>query len=305
MTFKSPQLWADTARMDAAQHLARAATYAAKGEEYYRRAAEEMIAAKAADPALSNRAIAREIGRSHRWVNGILAWAAGTDGSTPVPETPFAGQRASAHNRFGNRSPDAEMYDGEKASNLYYTPPSVLVAARKVLGGRIDLDPASDTKANEVVNAKRIFTKRSRPSSLAREWIARRVWMNPPYNPAGTAGEFVKHLVGQYKCGNVEAAIVLVSGYSFDANWFQALFRYQVCFTSASAGVRREFWRPEDLPQGEPNVGPAIIYLGPETERFDREFERFGNVVTKSDFYVPEPDDFPMPFAAAGEGDRL
>jgi hypothetical protein len=295
-------LAADTGHMNAAQHLARAATYAAKGEEYYRKVAEEILAAKAADPALSNRAIAREIGRSHRWVNGILAWAAGTDGSTPVPETPFAGQRSPADNRFLYTAQDPdEMYDGEKASNLYYSPPNVLAAARKVLGGRIDLDPASDATANEKVKAKKIYTKDDVPSALEREWVAKRLWMNPPYNPAGTAEKFVVRLVGQYKRGNVEAALVLLNGYSFDANWFQKyLFNYQICFTSASSRVKRGFWRPEGLQRGEPNVGPVIVYLGPEAEKFERVFKEFGKVVTVGEFYVPTPGDFPIPWSAAG-----
>jgi hypothetical protein len=52
------------------------------GNEQYRRAREAIVAAQKLDPKLTNRKIAKRLGRSHRWVNGLLKWS-GTEGSTP------------------------------------------------------------------------------------------------------------------------------------------------------------------------------------------------------------------------------
>jgi hypothetical protein len=56
----------------AEKHLAKAETYLGKGEEFYRKAAEEIVAAQEADPALSNREIARRMGRGEAYVRTLL-----------------------------------------------------------------------------------------------------------------------------------------------------------------------------------------------------------------------------------------
>lgn len=67
--------------------LAKAKDHLAKGDEQYRAARQAILDAKALDPKLSNRGVAKVIGRSHNWINKLLRWD-GTDGSTP-----FAGPR--------------------------------------------------------------------------------------------------------------------------------------------------------------------------------------------------------------------
>lgn len=57
----------------AEQHLARAKEYVARGEEFYRKAAEEIIAAQKADPTLSNRAIGEWFGYGESWVSDVVA----------------------------------------------------------------------------------------------------------------------------------------------------------------------------------------------------------------------------------------
>jgi hypothetical protein len=57
------------------QHLARAVECLAKSKEYYYKAADEILAAKAADPALSNRKVGKALGRGYgpAWVAKLLA----------------------------------------------------------------------------------------------------------------------------------------------------------------------------------------------------------------------------------------
>lgn len=63
------------------------------------------------------------------------------------------------------------------ASNLWYTPADVIAYAREVLGS-IDLDPASDAQANQVVGARVWY------GAKGEHWwawpIQSRIWCNPP-----------------------------------------------------------------------------------------------------------------------------
>lgn len=75
-------------------HISLAREYIAKGEEFYAKAADEMVAAFNAG--MSHKAIAAALGRSHDWVRTLIRWReangpAGPNASDPLP-TPFAGQ---------------------------------------------------------------------------------------------------------------------------------------------------------------------------------------------------------------------
>jgi hypothetical protein len=68
--------------------LEQAKAHADLGDEYHRKAREALLMVRQLDPKMSNRAIARAIGRSHRWVNAMLTWD-GTSGSTPFAGTQY------------------------------------------------------------------------------------------------------------------------------------------------------------------------------------------------------------------------
>lgn len=59
---------------EAEKHLNKAAGYAAKGEAFYRKAAQEILAAKAIDASLSYSEIGDALGRSKSWVQRIVAF---------------------------------------------------------------------------------------------------------------------------------------------------------------------------------------------------------------------------------------
>lgn len=70
----------------AERHIAKAEGYLAKGEEFYLKAAAEIVAAKKADTTLSNREIGKRFGRSEPWVRKIVAWATtSSDRRGPAP----------------------------------------------------------------------------------------------------------------------------------------------------------------------------------------------------------------------------
>jgi hypothetical protein len=67
---------------DAGALLNRAKRYLANGDQGYRDARSAILEAMERDPSLTRRKVAKTIGRSHRWVNALVAWS-GTLGSTP------------------------------------------------------------------------------------------------------------------------------------------------------------------------------------------------------------------------------
>lgn len=68
-------------------HLALAKEYIAKGEDFYRRAADEIIAARDEDPTLGWGRIARLVGKSETWCRDIVRWRTNPQG----PDSPYGG----------------------------------------------------------------------------------------------------------------------------------------------------------------------------------------------------------------------
>lgn len=69
-------------------HLAKARDYLARGEEFYARAADEIIAAQKADPTLGYREIGERLGRSEYWARELVKWRTSAMDTSP---TPFGG----------------------------------------------------------------------------------------------------------------------------------------------------------------------------------------------------------------------
>jgi hypothetical protein len=150
--------------------------------------------------------------------------------------------------------------------NEWYTPKEYIEAARQVLG-EIDLDPASNPIANEVVRAATYYT--AEDSGLDKNWQGT-VWMNPPYE-SGLIGQFAEKLCDSHAGGNVTSAIVLVNN-ATETRWFQSIADQAsaACFPKG----RVKFWHPRKV--AVPLQGQAILYLGPNADEFARAFSQFG-----------------------------
>jgi len=150
--------------------------------------------------------------------------------------------------------------------NEWYTPKEYIKAARLVLG-EIDIDPASNPIANEVVRAATFHT--AEDSGLDKDWQGT-LWMNPPYE-SGLIGQFVEKLCDSYASGAVTKAVVLVNN-ATETRWFQSLAEQAsaICFPKG----RVKFWHPRKV--AVPLQGQAILFLGPNTDDFARAFSQFG-----------------------------
>jgi phage N-6-adenine-methyltransferase len=152
--------------------------------------------------------------------------------------------------------------------NEWYTPRDYIEAARFVLGGQIDLDPASHAIAQECVKATTYYTEAD--DGLTKEWRGR-VWLNPPYS-RDKIGLFIDKMVEEIEAGRTIAAIVLAHSYT-DTAWFQdiAPFMQAVCFTRGRIAFTDQHGEP-----CAPTQGQVFLYYGDDAETFDEVFSAFG-----------------------------
>lgn len=150
-------------------------------------------------------------------------------------------------------------------NNEWYTPAEFIEAAREAMGN-IDVDPASNDIAQEVVKADTYYTAET--NGLDKTWTGN-VWMNPPY-ASELIGKFIDKLVFEKK--NYEQAIVLVNN-ATETEWFNKIISIAsvVCFPKS----RVKFYMP-DGKTGTPLQGQAVIYIGRNKQNFIDAFSKLG-----------------------------
>ena len=226
---------------------------------------------KAIAPSDIDRTLLRKIRSAHAHVDERLFRAlvavAREDGE---PLTRKLVARAGRDAR-GAPSPKVVHYTGNFE---WTTPPHIIEAARRVMGG-IDLDPASSEAAQAFVKAERYYT--AHEDGLKRAW-AGRVWLNPPY-ASGLASAFVTRLLDHVEAGKVSQAVLLTNN-STDTAWWQGAAAHALAMCLPAG--RLNFLTPAGKPAGSAIQGQAILYFAPEVddgvERFAREFRRHGVV---------------------------
>ena len=169
----------------------------------------------------------------------------------------------------------------------WYTPYLYVEAARTVMGG-IDLDPASDKTANELIHAVAYYSIED--DGLTQPW-AGRVFLNPP---GGCTNAFWRKLMSSV---NVEQFIWI--GYSLEQ--LQTLqvsmghlatpLDFNLCFPKRRIAfmenaARRKAREKKLVLEGKPLTkknGPThanyIAYGGPHTGAFFTVFSHFGKVL--------------------------
>ena len=156
----------------------------------------------------------------------------------------------------------------------WYTPPAVIKAVRDVLG-QIDLDPASTAEANQIVGAKKFFTRDD--DGLKQDWLGK-IFCNPPYS-RGLIDKFVVKLLREFAGGRTTEAIVLTNA-ATDTDWAHKLMALadQIIFTKK----RLKFLKPDGSIAGTPTCGQMFCYFGERSEKFYSTFSQFGLPITFS-----------------------
>jgi len=167
-------------------------------------------------------------------------------------------------------------YRSVTQSPEWYTPRQYVDAARKVFGGRIDLDPASCPAAQRTVQANVYFDEER--NGLAMQWRGR-VWLNPPYGRKHVK-VWIQKLVDEYAEGNIDQAILLVKN-GTETQWFKELWKGSLCFVTGR--IRFEGPNRKDgQPHQSPAFGSVFCYFGRNHGKFAEVFAEFGPVFERA-----------------------
>lgn len=172
----------------------------------------------------------------------------------------------------------AQLINQTSGGVEYYTPPAIIEAARRTMGG-IDLDPASSSTANRIVKARRIFTNAD--DGLSQRWDGR-VWMNHPFGRS-TNRLWITKLVEEFCAGNIDQACCITFA-STSEGWFAPLFEFVLCFLSP----RTNYLLPDGSVRRGVTKGSVCAYLGANEAEFVRQFRHMGHLT------------FPAPLSGAG-----
>ncbi len=144
----------------------------------------------------------------------------------------------------------ATGYDGDR----WFTPVPLIEDIRSVLGS-IDLDPASEEKANERVKAKEFYTEEKNGLNLANKWYGN-IFLNPPYSAALIKGFTQRAIHDWNRSSKIESMIILTNN-ATDTSWCQNLLRS--CTIFCLIAKRTSFDHP-DRASTMPRQG-QILYL--------------------------------------------
>ena len=163
---------------------------------------------------------------------------------------------------------------GKQRNNTeeWYTPSDVIDRVRAVLGD-IDLDPASNPVANEVVKAKQIYTKDD--DGLIQKWSGT-VFLNPPFG-SDKISQFVEKLVDEYQSGNVSEAILLTESLSLPKWFSKAIDACDAMFMTAD---RFYYWNDDNETQRGWSKG-CLFYFGKNRQVFYDVFKDIGTILTR------------------------
>jgi phage N-6-adenine-methyltransferase len=179
--------------------------------------------------------------------------------------------RVAAHWRKTNGTTYAKHVAANSGDTDWMTPVEIIKAVRKVLGGRIDLDPASSEQAQKRIRARTFYT--AKDNGLTKSWHGT-AFLNPPYS-RGHIDRFVRKLVHEYKVGNTTAAILLVNS-TTSARWYHAAL--DACAAICLPRGNLEFERLNG-DKGKNPVASTLFYFGDEVAAFREVFGRFGAVL--------------------------
>ena len=162
-----------------------------------------------------------------------------------------------------------QRINADSGSDEYYSPPDIVEAARRTMGG-IDLDPASSRVANERIRATYFFSL-PRYDGLRQDWHGR-VWLNHPFG-RDTNGPWIERLISEYKSGRVKQACCITFASTSEA-WFRPLLEYPQCFIHK----RTNYFLADGTLKKGVTKGSVVTYLGDNPQKFRDAFAGMGTI---------------------------
>ncbi|MCX8008547.1 MAG: phage N-6-adenine-methyltransferase [Patescibacteria group bacterium] len=155
----------------------------------------------------------------------------------------------------------------------WITPPEIIELSKRVMG-EIDLDPSSSIVANQIVGAKKFYTKEE--NGLLQDWVGK-IWMNPPYS-SKLISLFADKFVQEVEKKNIQEAMILVNN-ATETKWFEKLS--SVCGTICFLYKRVAFLDKNLEAKSKPLQGQVIFYYGKNAHKFICEFYEHGTIWIK------------------------
>ena len=161
----------------------------------------------------------------------------------------------------------------DDSSPAWCVPPRIVDVARKLLGGAIDLDPASSEAANRHARAKVFYdgADASHPGLKAAWPKDAKVWLHPPHG-AELVARFVERALAHAESG---APMVVLTDNRTQMPWAQSLLKaaHGVCFINGDV----TFLRPrsndptvlEEAPSASPH-GQILVGLNVNRTTFEQ-----------------------------------
>jgi DNA N-6-adenine-methyltransferase (Dam) len=160
-----------------------------------------------------------------------------------------------------------ELINQDSGNTEWYTPVEIIEAARKTLG-RIDLDPFSCAKANEVVKATHIFTKED--DGFSKPWFGK-VWCNHPFSRENN--KRIAEQVSNQHYGN-DCEIVMITFAATSESWFKPLLHHPQCYLHG----RTNYYDQNGNKVKGVTKGSVITYLGKDVKAFYEAFKHLGMI---------------------------
>ncbi len=168
-------------------------------------------------------------------------------------------------------------------SDQWLTPPRIIDAARRALGGSITTDPASCMQANAWIQAQAWYSIDFDGLHPEHPWRGT-VWLNPPYGRGDhSAGAFATRLVAELKAGNVTAAITCLNVNSIGSLWFGNVWDHAAVHLIWRGRI--DFVKPAGEDDSAPSKGTILSYFGPDPGAFQREFSQSGVLITTAQLH--------------------
>lgn len=163
-------------------------------------------------------------------------------------------------------------------TDKWYTPPYILDKVRATLRG-IELDPASSLKANQYVQAERIYTEKD--DGLTQSWRARTIFVNPPGGKKGNLSNTVLFWTKLMQ-SRTEFKSAIFMAFSLEAlqttqkpaTGLPSLGEFPICIPSK----RLAFYTPEGVPGKAPSHSNCIALVTKDVSARFRFLEQFQDV---------------------------